>query len=266
MALIPAGYMKAIVSLGVSDEPFAHIGTGFLYHHPMWEKEGRTHYRPFLVTNKHVMESGIRDVRFNHPAYGSVEVHPIEEVTDGDWTAHHGGADVAVIPLLSPGPLTLGRKVTEPEIFLGDVGAPSAEELSSITEGTGVFLIGFPLALIGDARNFPIVRSGVIARIQDWLSGAEDTFLIDAPAFPGNSGGPVIVRPDTAAISGTTAIAHALLIGVVSENIRSREVAVSAQTGETRVVFLENTGLSRVVPIRSIKETLMFAVSSEQHH
>ena len=263
MALIPAGYMKAIVSLGVSDEPFAHIGTGFLYHHPVWKKEGRTHYRPFLITNKHVMEGGIQDIRFNHPAYGSLEVHSIEEVTDGAWTTHPRGADVAVIRLLSPGPLTIGRKVTEAEIFVGDVGAPSAKELNSITEGTGVFLIGFPLDLIGDTRNFPIVRSGVVARIQDWLSGAEDTFLIDAPAFPGNSGGPVVVRPDTTAISGTTAITHALLIGVVSKNIRSREVAVSVQTGEQRVVFLENTGLSRVVPISSIKETLMSAISSE---
>ena len=260
MALIPAGYIKAIVSLGVSNESFAHIGTGFLYHHPMWEKEGRTHYRAFLVTNKHVMEGGIRDVRFNHPAYGSLEVHPISAVTDGDWTIHPDGADVAVIPLLSPGPLTLGRNVMEAEIFVGDAGTPSANDLTTMTEGTGVFLIGFPLALIGDARNYPIVRSGVIARIQDWLSGAEDTFLIDAPAFPGNSGGPVIVRPDTTAISGTTAITHALLIGVVSQNIRSREVAVSAQTGQQRVVFLENTGLSRVVPISAIKETLTSAI------
>ena len=262
MALVPAGYLKAIVSLGVAKETFTHFGTGFLYHHPMWEKDGKTHYRSFLVTNKHVQEGGIRDIRFNHPAYGHLEVHSIGAVTDGDWTTHPDGADVAVIPLLSPGPLTLGRKVMETEIFLGDVGTPSDEELTAITEGTGVFLIGFPLDLVGDARNFPIVRSGVIARIQDWLSGAEDTFLIDAPAFPGNSGGPVIVRPDTTAISGTMPITHAFLIGVVSHIIRSREVAVSAQTGEPRVVFMENTGLSRVVPISSIRETLTSVVSS----
>ena len=262
MALIPAGYMKAIVSLGVSNESFAHIGTGFLYHHPVWEKEGRTHYCPFLVTNKHVMETGIRDVRFNHPGYGSLEILPIASVTDGDWTPHPNGADVAIIPLLSPGPLTLGRKVMETEIFLGDVSIPSDEEFATIVEGNGIFLIGFPLGLTGDALNYPIVRSGVIARIQDCLSGAEDTFLIDAPAFPGNSGGPVIVRPDTTAIAGTNPITHAYLIGMVSHNITRSEVAVSEETGEPRVVFLENTGLSRVVPISAIKETLASAVTS----
>ena len=260
MALIPAGYMKAIVSLGISEDSFAHVGTGFLYHHPLWEKEGRTHYHPFLVTNKHVLDGGIRDIRFNHPGYGSLEILSIESVTDGDWTVHPNGADVAVIPLLSPGPLTLGRKVMESEIFLGDVGTPSDEEFARIVEGNGIFLIGFPLGLTGDAFNYPIVRSGVISRIQDWFSGLEDTFLIDAPAFPGNSGGPVIVRPDTAAISGTIPITHALLIGMVSQNIRSREVAVSAQTGEQRVVFLENTGLSRVVPVSAIKDTLASTV------
>jgi len=262
MALIPTGYMKAIVSLGLSNEPFAHVGTGFLYYHPIGMDDDRTHYRPFLVTNRHVMERGIRDVRFNHPACGSLEIHAIGAVTDGDWTTHPHGADVAVIPLLSPGPLTFGRDVMEAEIFIGDVCTPSGEDLTSMMEGTGVFLIGFPLALIGDSRNYPIVRSGVIARIQDCLSGEEDTFLIDAPAFPGNSGGPVIVRPESTAISGTSAVSHALLIGVVSQNIRSREVAVSAQTGEQRVVFLENTGLSRVVPISLVKETLRSAVSS----
>ena len=151
MALIPAGYMKAIVSLGVSNESFDHIGAGFLYHHPVWEKGSRTHCCPSLVTNKHVMEMGIRDVRFNHPGYGSLEILPIASVTDGDWTPHPNGADVAVIPLLSPGPLTLGRKVMETEIFLGDVSTHSDEEFATIAEGNGIFLIGFPLGITGDA-------------------------------------------------------------------------------------------------------------------
>lgn len=262
MALIPAGYMKAIVSLGASDNSYTHIGTGFLYHHPIRRREDETHYRPFLITNRHVIEGGARDVRFNHPAHGTLEVHPIDTVVDDDWTTHPNGADVAVAPLLDPGPLTLGRDLMEAEIFVGDVATPSDSELPTIAEGTGVFLIGFPLGLIGVDRNYPIVRSGVIARIQDWFRGAEDAFLIDAPAFPGNSGGPVVVRPDATAISGTTAVTHALLIGMVSQNIRSREVAVSAQTGEERVVFLENTGLSRVAPISAIKYTLTVAVSA----
>ena len=262
MALIPPGYMKTIVSLGVSHQSFNHLGTGFLYHHPWRKEDGFTHYSTFLVTNKHVVDAGVTDVRFNQPKLGSLEIHSISSVTDGQWITHPHGADVAVIPVMNPGPLTLGRSVEATEIFLGDVSTPSDEELRTITEGIGVFLIGFPLGLIGDDHNYPIVRSGVIARIQDWLGGEEDTFLIDAPAFPGNSGGPVLVRPDTTTIRNTAAVTQAFLIGMVSESIRSREVAVSPQTGETRVVFVENTGLSRVVPINTVKETLASAISS----
>ena len=54
----------------------------------------------------------------------------------------------------------------EAEIFVGDAGTPSAKDLTTMTEGTGVFLIGCPLGLIGDARNFPIVRSGGMAQCQ----------------------------------------------------------------------------------------------------
>ena len=262
MALIPSGYMKTIISLGVSRQSFDHLGTGFLYDHPLCTKDGKTHYRMFLVTNKHVVDAGVTDVRFNQPRLGSLEVHSISSVTSGPWTTHPYGADVAVIPVLSPGPLTVGRSVQDTEIFLGDVSTPSDEELPTITEGIGVFLIGFPLGLIGDDHNYPIVRSGVIARIQDWLGGEEDTFLIDAPAFPGNSGGPVLVRPDTTALRNTAAVTQAFLIGMVSHSIHAREVAVSPQTGETRVAFVENTGLSRVVPINTVKETLAVAVSS----
>ena len=148
------------------------------------------------------------------------------------------------------------------EVFLGDVSTPSEEESLTIIEGTGICLIGFLFDLIGEGHSYPIVRSGIIARIQDWLRGDENTFLIDAPAFPGNSGGPVIIRPDTTAIRDTIPITRALLIGMVSDSIRSRDMAVSVQTNEPRVILVENSGLSKVVPISTVKETLASTVVS----
>ena len=256
MALIPAGYMKAIVSLGISEDSFRHIGTGFLYSHPVGTTGDVTNYRAYLATNRHVAESNPDSVRFNHPAYNVPEVHSLTSVVNGEWLTHPGGADVAAIRLRNPGPLTVSRNLVNAEAFVGGICTPSDKDLTAITEGLGVFLIGYPLGLVGDTHNFPIVRSGVIARIQDWLSGAKDTFLIDAPAFPGNSGGPVIVCPNATAISGSTAITHALLIGLVSQNIRSREVAVNPESGEVRIVFEENSGLSIVVPISALNMIL----------
>ena len=118
----------------------------------------------------------------------------IGTVTTGAWTFHPKGADVAVTPLLKPSPLSKGRDLVDVGMFVGDLGTTFGEGVQPV-EGDGVFVIGFPLGLVGDARNYPIVRYGVIARIQDWIRRHQDTFLVDAPAFPGNSGGPVVLKP-----------------------------------------------------------------------
>ena len=107
-----------------------------------------------------------------------------------------------------------------------------------------------------------ILRQGIIARIQDWLRGDEYTFLIDAPAFPGSSGGPVVLKPEGVAIKDTTPITHSLLIGMIRGYIPSRDVAVSKRTGEPRIIFEENSGLAKVVPINLIKETLALATEA----
>ena len=256
MALIPPGYLKAVVSLGVSEKSFQHRGTGFLYQHPISKKDDRTYYHTFLITNKHVIDQGVHDIRFSHVTDGSVEIHSIASVTVGNWTVHPKGADVAVIQIRNPGPVTEGRDVIKGESFVGDVGTLSDEEAQHIVEGDGVFVLGFPLGLVGEKGNYPIVRSGTIARVQNWLQGNEDTFLIDSQAFPGNSGGPVVLKPEGMAIKDTRKFTHSLLIGMIRSYIPSQDVAVSTQTGKTRVIFEENSGLAEVVPIDLIKQTL----------
>lgn len=253
MALIPPGYLTAVVSLGNLDESFRHVGTGFLYAHALPTNKGRTPYRAYLVTNKHVVAAAITHVRFNDSDAG-LTIKPVETVTSGTWTYHPQGADLALTPLLPSGSLSQGRKLVDVEMFIGDVGTTFGEGVQPV-EGDGVFVIGFPLGLIGDARNYPIVRYGVIARIQDWIRGHQQTFLIDAPAFPGNSGGPVVLKPETAAIAASKAITHCLLVGVISKQLRSRESAVSERTGEPRVIFEEDTGLAEVVPAEMVQET-----------
>ena len=215
-----------------------------------------------MVTNRHVAADPLTHVRFNHPQSG-LAVTPVGTVASGTWTFHPSGADVAVTPLLHSSPLSQGRNLLNAEMFIGDVGTTFGERVQPV-EGDGVFVIGFPLGLVGDARNYPVVRYGVVARIQDWIRRDQDTFLIDVPAFPGNSGGPVVLKPETAAIPDTQAITHCLLMGVISEQLLSQEVAVSQQTGEPRVVFVENTGLTKVVPVESVRETAIQEISDAQ--
>lgn len=264
MALIPPGYINAVVSLGTLADSFNHAGTGFLYAHALPRTGDRTPYRYFLVSNKHVAETPVTHIRFNHSAYG-LTVEPIASVVSGGWTFHPKGSDIAVAPLERSSPVLTGRSPLNADIFIGDISTTFGEGVQP-TEGDGVFVIGFPLGLVGEARNFPVVRYGAIARIQDWIRRHQDTFLIDAPVFPGNSGGPVVLKPESVAIQGTKPIKFCLLVGVVSNQLRSREVAVSEQTGEPRVVFLEDTGLAEVVPVEMVHETATQHVSVEQSH
>lgn len=112
------------------------------------------------------------------------------------------------------------------------------------------------MGLVGDRRATVIARNGCIARIQDLIAGSELTFLVDSFVFPGNSGGPVLLKPEVASVAGTTANNRALVIGVVSGYLPYEDVAVSAQTGRPRVVFSENSGLVEVYPMEFVTETI----------
>ena len=88
--------------------------------------------------------------------------------------------------------------------------------------------------------------------------------LIDSFIFPGNSGGPVVTKPEQIRITNTQSIMSSLLIGMVSSYIPYEEVAISEQTGKRRMVFQENSGLAVVVPIDVIQETVDHALSKSE--
>jgi S1-C subfamily serine protease len=86
------------------------------------------------------------------------------------------------------------------------------------------------------------------------LSGAEREFLLDAPVFPGNSGGPVFVVPNERAGHHSPT---AYLMGIVAYAINYQDTAVSQQTSRPRVYFEENSGLSAAYPIDCVADALV---------
>lgn len=130
-----------------------------------------------------------------------------------------------------------------------------ANELG-ITEGDGVYVLGFPMGIVGKERNFVVVRQGSIARIRDVLASSSKEFLVDAFVFPGNSGGPVVVKPEITSIQGTKSLKAAYLIGMVKSYIPYQDAAYSKQTNRPRIIFEENSGLAEVVPVDSVRETI----------
>ena len=270
MALIPLGYLNTVVALGgpSQDGSIQYTATGFLYGHSTGttDESGEQTYWPFLITNRHVFERASTDgiqlhARFNRPIGAEPKIYPIPmKNTDGSdsWITHpNPDADVAV---LSINPSFLKADGIEFKIFASDTFTLAQAREIGVSEGDGVFVLGFPLGEAGEERNYAVVRQGIVARIQDWLKGNAQTFLIDASIFPGNSGGPVLLKPEIASIVGTKPNKMCGLIGMVSSYLPYREVAVSQQTGRPRMIFEENSGLGVVVPYSVIEEAIETAV------
>ena len=264
MALFPPIFLDTVVALGVPlpEGKVQYIATGFLYGQATekTDENGSVLCRLALVTNRHVCEKPTElKVRFNRPIGTSASVYAIP-FEAGLWTVHPE-ADVAVMIIDAEKLHADGIEFNFFTDNLHTVPLEQARDLQ-ISEGDGVFVLGFPLGLAGEERNYGIVRQGIIARVQDWLRGDSKEFLIDASIFPGNSGGPVLTKPETTAIQGTKFNNQCRLIGMVSSYLAHREIAVSEQTGRRRMIFEENSGLGVVVPVDQIQETITLALKN----
>jgi hypothetical protein len=125
-----------------------------------------------------------------------------------------------------------------------------------VSAGDGTFVLGFPMNLAGVVRNYVIVREGIIARISEMLDQTSPSFLVDSFVFPGNSGSPVIIKPEITSIQGTQANRTAYAIGIIHGYRTYRDVAISEQTHRPRIVFEENSGLAEVIPLDRVNETI----------
>jgi hypothetical protein len=94
----------------------------------------------------------------------------------------------------------------------------------------------------------------------------DKTFYIDAAAFPGNSGSPVFLKPSLVFNENREFVTSGggNFSGVIGEYLPYQEVAVSVQTGLPRVIFQENTGLSRVWSTSFITEIINSNAFTEQ--
>jgi hypothetical protein len=260
MALLPPFMLDAVVAIGVGDDVSNRrwIGTGFLF----GEALGGTppQWTPYLVTNKHVL--GAHDqiwVKFNSATGLDSTDYPIvlkDAARKLIWTGHpNADTDVAVISIHGG---FLQKESRRFSFFQSESHLMTRKEMAEgqITEGDRVFILGFPLGLVDQVRQYTICRHGILSRVRDCLDERSSCFLVDASVFPGNSGGPVIICPSALAIEGTRTIPRAALIGIVKQYLFYEDVAVSKQTGVARVSFQENSGLARVESIDRVLEAI----------
>ncbi len=263
MALIPPFFPDCVVALGIegpsSDRKW--IASGFLYGHYIADNEdGTKAYKVYLVTNRHVFEKLSRIyLRFNPRTNEPAREYTLNLLNENGaplWFPHpNAEIDVAIIPINFN---LLQEHAMQVAYFQSDQHVANVDKLNEleIIEGDFAYVLGFPMGLVGGERNTVIVRSGSIARIRDALVRANPEYLIDAFVFPGNSGGPVVSKPEALAIQGTKSQSAAYLIGIVKSYVSYQDVAVSLQSKRPRVIFEENSGLAAVHPIDFVQEAI----------
>ncbi len=278
-ALIPSNFLNNVVSLGTStqsvttprdeqNDEWSNEGTGFFYGYlvendPAPEKRK---YEIYLVTAKHVIQGHLAtstrdlEVRVNankSKSRGtSFAISNTPQPGESSWFFHPDPSiDVAAVRINAP---LLQELDFQFGFFASDLTAANREKMKEleIVAGDGVFVLGFPMSLAGAQRNHVIVRQGCIARISEMLDEVSTSFMVDAFVFPGNSGGPVILKPEVGSLTGTQSHPSSVLIGVITSYRPYRDVAYSMQTKQPRVMFEENSGLADVLPIDYINEAI----------
>jgi S1-C subfamily serine protease len=274
---IPKGYFDAIVALGRTETTSITLPSGVVMPQSKWVTEAsgflygylvqsdpdplKRKYVVFLVTNRHVLvDHNQIEVRLNpEKTTDAVRsfVLPLKDQQGAPlWFSHPDPrVDISVYGVNDE---YLKKNGLQSVFIASDLNAANQDKLKSMgaAAGDGVYILGFPMGIAGEERNYVITRKGSIARITDYLAGAQATFLIDALIFPGNSGGPVFSALEAIAIQGTQAQNNVLLIGVVRAYLPYDDVAFSQQTKQPRVIFEENSGLADVVPVDRIDETI----------
>lgn len=262
MTLLPPWFLDSVVSLGHKDSQgqTQWCATGFLYGYLLKTEGEKNHHLVYLVTNRHVFENQKKIiVRFNKT--DTIESKEYELALLGEdgkplWGFHSDPSiDYAVVLLI---PDALRKDGINFRYFRQKSETATLQSMKDkgISEGDSVFVLGYPMQLVDPVKNYVIVRSGIIAKISDSYQTRKPSYIIDASVFPGNSGGPVITKPEIISIDGTKACGEPLLIGIVSSYLQYEDIAVSKQTGRPRVAFQENSGLAYVVPLDFLNEII----------
>lgn len=250
MALIPKGYIDAVVSIGIKqqEDKIVWIGTGFFVHRHMNDEE----VLPFLVSNRHVFEDKTSVIIRMRETQNDALV--LLDVTLSDCRVHPF-ADIAAVMLSGT---TITNRHLNFSSFDIDENAFNSFELrdNGVDEGSLVYMLDFPLGLVNVNSELPICRMGCIARISEEQISESHDALLDIQNFPGNSGSPIVSKPEFIGIQGTKILDRCVLIGIIYAYLPYRESLINSQTKEIVEVRSENSGLALMHPVEYIREVI----------
>lgn len=259
MSMIPKHYINAVLSIGASlpNGKRRWFASAFVVGKKIASNPSMSNI--YLITNKHVVDGfDAIFLRFNSKDGSGVKDMPCTlKVGDVECFSRHPSQDIDIVACKLHG----GNVQSVANLSWFDIDdnalTLSQMQLSGVDEGCFVYAIGFPMGIVSDQIKAPIVRLGCISRVEDAFEGVGDSsFYVDAQTFPGNSGGPVISRPEMASVGGTNHNTKANLIGILNSYEPYIDYLISQQTGRPVMVHRENSGLTKVFPVDKIKEVI----------
>jgi len=212
---------------------------------------------PYAVTAKHVVAGLYETLKDSEFTFFLNQVDGTGLQLKQDWIMRRTGgkwllseaADIAVMPFLLSDNFDL--RLIPLDFFVTS---------DSLMELEDAFYISYQPGVESPGRITPIVRSGTISIINP-----DNSFILDAFVFPGNSGSPVFIKPSIA-YDDISVSQGCKFIGVVSSYLPYRDVAISAQTKQPRIIFEENTGLAYITAVQALQDLFKTEEFKKQHY
>lgn len=256
MAIISDEFIDSVVSIGYEnkDGELEWIGTGFLVGY-----NNERNNSVYFVTNYHIIENKKSVlVKFNQLHVESTANYILDLYDDNDFPifTKHPEADIIVVRIM-PEVLKSGESNYNYFSINDDFFKISDMRENDIAEGSIIFGLGYPLNMVDKIKNKPICRLGCISRISDVIENNNPIeYLVDLPAFPGNSGGPVIIMPNPQLSSHDFNNNSSKIIGIIHSCISYKEECFNEVTGKIENIYEENSGLALVHPMDLVVQTI----------
>lgn len=219
----------------------------------------------YLVTARHVIEEARRGddgvyLRMNTTS-GGVDYF---RATDEWWFAEDPGADIAV------GPMIVDPRVDAMALHVSLLATNEALWHYEVGIGDELSVVGLFTSVLGNQRNRPIVRSGVIAAMPDEAIIEPDTppyyaYLAELRSTGGLSGSPVAVMLgyDRNAEGLRERKGPSFIIGVIRGHWPAPSTgAISVLSDDHGQV---NRGIATVTPIQHVAAILSEPAAQEYH-
>jgi hypothetical protein len=267
---VPEGLIDSCVFIMQGEEA---KGTGFL----IGVKDANSTFC-YLVTAKHVLEPILTkqksniSVRFNtkNSEQARTLSFPTLNFKGRPWLEHPNPAvDMAIVLL------PIFDKVKELDVTLIAIDDPNSELLATsqwikkykVGPGDQAFTLGlvpFLYAFNKDADNLVLSRFGTVSLLIEseiiLPGGKQRAIFLDCPAFPGSSGGPAFVLIGRSEKGPLLTGWRFGLLGVVTAFVpsllRVAKIEVEETKQKSEILPLENTGISKVVPVDYLVDVL----------